>query len=148
MNVYIVECGEYSGRYIAAVFAEEALADAYARANDGSVDEFEVETTISEEEQRHLRPGERAYSVGMDVDGSGAQARAMWSTPEERLGVRMRGGMPERFSFSCWASSEEHAIKQLNDRRSAWLSGPRMAGTRNTQAAYSGGSDHGWREAL
>lgn len=121
-TVYIVECGEYSGRFIAAAYDNQDWADAYARANDGCVLEIEIEETLEEEAKRYLRPGERYYWVGMNRDGNDAQAWPQWNekkaTAPETFGVQ-KGG--RRIVTGCWASSEEHAIKIVNDRRSRWL---------------------------
>lgn len=146
-DIYLVECGEYSGRYVAGAFRTAEEADAAARAWDGYVTEVDF-GELGDKEKRFLRPGERQYHVSMDSDGNNAEASATWSAAEDLLSVRIRDEKPQRFSCTCWAPSEQGAIKILNERRSAWLAGPRAFNKRNVQSSYSGGIDHGWREAI
>ena len=40
-TVFAVMCGEYSSKYLAAVFTDRDNADAYARANKGWVEEHQ-----------------------------------------------------------------------------------------------------------
>lgn len=126
--VYVVELGAYSDRYVAAVFTNEDQAAAYARANDGTVGHFDLDPELGEDEKRHLRPGQHAYSFSMDYDGNQAQAWEIWKDPDESLRVRVSGGKPVRLAGGCWASSEKHAIKILNEKRTGWLIGGQRVG--------------------
>lgn len=118
-TVYVVEGGAYSDKYVAAVFSNRDDANALAYTIDPSgVYELELDPELSEAEKRHIRPGEYAYNMAMDTDGNNAQAWETWREPANELWAR---NDLKRLSSSCWATSEQHAIKILNERRSAWL---------------------------
>ena len=143
-TVWAVMCGAYSAKYLAAVFTEHDRADAFARANDGYVDEYDLDPPLGEAEQRHLRPGEHFYDVTMDVDGQDAEAWEDWSTSTDRyLQCRInKEWQAQRLSGSCWATSEEHAIKILNERRGFWLAQGKPFVNESTDRRY----DYGWRD--
>ena len=145
-RVFIVETGDWEQRGVEAVFRTEAEADAYARAHHGSVECFEI-AILTDNESPFLRPGERFYETGIDADGANGQAYPTWNkTDDDKLAVRIgKDGEPQRFSWGCWASSEEEALKMMRERRKEWMAGPRKVGSHNIQA--SSGSDYGWRSA-
>jgi hypothetical protein len=122
-TVYVVEFGAYSDSYVGGVYTSEDEANAVARTNDGYVSSYELDPPLSEAERRHLRPGECVYRVSMGADGNDAQANPHWGPePSGDLSVRVDSdNVARRLSGDCWARSEEHAIKILNDRRSQWV---------------------------
>ena len=134
MKVYVVCFGAYSDRYVAGVFSNRDEANAWARANNDDVDEFDLDPPLDEQAKRHIRPGLSAYSVAMDHDGNGAQVWEQWVDPDESIAAN-----GHRFNTECWASSKEHAIKIANDRRIQWLAGGKRLGK---------ALNYGWRAAL
>ncbi len=143
MDIYLVEIGAYSDRYIAGAFSKRDDADAYARRHEGHVLCVTVdEEQFDEETRRFLRPGEHSYHVAMAAGGNDAEAEEMWTDPQDYLNV---WGNNERFTGECWASSEEHAIKIVNDRRTQWLA---IGMGREPIKDHFGGNNFGWAKAL
>ncbi len=138
-TVYVVECGEYSSKYVAALFSDSDSAAAYARANEGHVMEYDLDEPLSENETRQLRRGEHRYQVSMDINGLNAQANESWEPlekPVEYLHARIdRDGTPRRINGQCWATSETHAIKIINDRRTQWIANGPHVGLEDRLAA-------------
>ncbi len=118
MKVYIVECGEYSGRYVSAVFDNEDAAYAYALENHGSLSDCEVESGPITYSKRVIRPGERVYWVKMGQDGQNATTMVVETEADEPSAQK-----DDYFGCSVWADSPEHAIKQVNEMRTGWLIG-------------------------
>ncbi len=138
MKVYVVTFGAYSDSYVGCVYTNQDDADATARAGGGYVEEHELDLPLSEAETRHLRPGEHVYQVGMYVDGSGAHADKTWQ-PRPHDGLFADVGYDNKVGYlkgTCWALSEEHAIKILNDRRSQWIAMGSLIGTRKSDGWY------------
>lgn len=113
-TAYVVTQGEYSEYRILGVYTTEELASRVAGLREGRVEAFELDQTID------APAGMYYYYVRMGFDGE--NARASISDPiSEFSGVgqntepryTMFGGI----SRHCWASSAEHAIKMLNDKR-------------------------------
>lgn len=142
-TIYIVEVGEYSDRRIVSAHSNTDEADAIARRYCGSVQELELDEPLGAEEQRMLRPGERAYRVFMQADGSQSSTEVIWQEPE---GGASYGLHNDRFIAECFASSPEHAIKIANERRSAWIAyGKTTSPLRNDP---HGAGRYGWVEAI
>jgi hypothetical protein len=124
MKVYVVGFGSYSDQHNHAAYTSADHADAVARSTGteyepGWVDELELDPPLDEEVTIFIRPGERLYQVVMDGDGNNAQAWVGWDKEStDRFGVAKD---KSRFSCETWATSEEHAIKILNDRRAQWI---------------------------
>lgn len=136
-TIYVVEAGMYSDRYIVGAFTSVDNADAVARAENARVIDVEVDSPLSAEHKRHLRPGERLYHVLMKADGNDVTTDVIFedldTSGRDRYSARY-----DRLMFRCWATSPEHAIKIANERRTGWLlGGKRLATTPNA---------HGWVE--
>lgn len=134
--VYVVRAGEYSDTWTVGVYTKPDHADAVARAKDGYVEDFEIDPALDEDAVRHLRPGERLYQVLMRRDGQEARAWPQWSGDADMY--LSANYAHHNIVGRCWATSEEHAIKIVNDRRIAWLA----AGSPLSRA-----KQHGWADA-
>ncbi len=145
-TVWAVMCGAYSDKYLAAIFTDHDKADAYARAYDGHVSEYELDEVLDEKAARHLRPGEHLYTVAMDADGQNAGAWEYWKGQADTfLDVRIsKEGIAQRLSADTWATSEQHAIKILNERRSFWLA---QSSPVDDKPLKRSGNDYGWRHS-
>ncbi len=121
-TVYVVEFGAYSDSYVGGVYTSQDEANAVARIDGGYVSSYELDPPLSEAEQRHLRPGEHGYQVSMGMDGNDSTINEIWGEVSDGLSVRLNSDdKARRLSGSCWARSEEHALKIMNDRRTQWI---------------------------
>jgi len=121
-TVYVVQSGQYSDRYIVAVFSDEEKAKAYQEYidSDNRIEEYELDC---EEEPDWFKNGYKVYYCwddhsneikcrelnGSELDRSGKDEivrKLMWSTrPEDK-----------QLCVCCKAISEEKAIKIAADK--------------------------------
>ncbi len=144
MKVYVVTHGAYSDTSVTGVYTSRDDANAVARTgDDGYVEEYDLDPPLTEKQARHIRYGESVYNVTMDLDGNDSQVNEHWVS-EVHDGLRVRvdsDNVARRLSGTCWARSEEHAIKIVNDRRSQWVAMGSLVGG-------LAGRDTNWRVAL
>ena len=127
MKIYIVVCGEYSDKWNAAAFTNEEYALAYAAVEDGYV---ELDQPLNEKDERIRQRSEYIYHVRMLINDSGNLNATSYKAFLSEGDVLVA---------SVLARSSEHAIKIINDQRSAWLAGGKRLGTPN---------NYGWAEIL
>ena len=122
--LYGIWYADYSASSVGpAVYSSRDDAEAVCRTSDGLLVEFEVDPPLDEKEQKLRRPGGRAYRVGMDAEGKGADAPAYYNSTEHdaAISIRVWDGHAQRFNTQTWAHDEKHAIKIANDHRTQWL---------------------------
>jgi hypothetical protein len=119
-TVYIVETGQYSDRYVVAVFSDKEKAKAYQRYIDldNDIEEFQLD---SEEEPDWFKNGYKAYYCwtdhltevrcrelnGSEFDRKDENVRkTTWSTRPES----------QQLCITCKAKSEEQAIRIAADK--------------------------------
>lgn len=124
MKVYGVWYADYSNSRVGgAIYTDRDIAEAVCCETEGDLLEFDLDPSLEESTRRYLRPGERFYSVSMDINGNDAEAWPKYpksDTPDESDAVSKDG---KHFSSACWATDEKHAIKIVNERRGGWLAG-------------------------
>ncbi len=118
MKVWIVEFGEYSSRYVSAVYSTEENAKIAAGAH-GEVSEFEIDPAIS----LH-RSGLSPFRVEMSKNGEVLKTENLgyWveENPQYRINFRYPLGVRPavlHLTGTLWAKTEEQAVKATNEHR-------------------------------
>lgn len=119
MKVYLVTIGSYSDYRIAAAFSTEDLAKEFMGRftyPDIRVEEYEVDAGHI----MSLPRGHRRYYAWVSEDGSRSLASVTYDLGEDRM---RWVGFPNdpRFEGRVWATSEEHAVKIISEKRAQAL---------------------------
>ncbi len=121
MKVWIVEFGDYSSRFVSAVYSTEENAKIAAEGGSGGgeISEFDLDPAIS----LH-RSGFSPFHIEMNKDGEVLKVKN-WhyfphESPEHRIGFRYPLGVRPavlQLESTLWAKSEEQAIKSAKEHR-------------------------------
>lgn len=127
-NVWMVTDGDYSDYHVIGVYSTEEHAS-FAASKFGG----EVEEVILDEHIDRLKQGFRIYSVVMGDRGdcqcppyvkpsSRDEYVFFKNSIPRRVGVKFpTNGLPKQLIADVWATSPEHALKIVNEKRIAKL---------------------------
>lgn len=128
-TVWVVEDGEYSDYHVVGVFTSRENAERIKQLCGGEVSEWPIDPAIEE-----LNAGLWPYSVCMAIDGTTERVTRVDTMSYYSLndGVRLwkrtqapayRGtpGVQDAIFGTVWAESEQHAVKIVNEKRTAYL---------------------------
>lgn len=116
-KVYIVQCGDYSDRHVAAVFSTKDLADEAARTMFGDVDEFDVDPEFVRRNEGVVIFDVYSMANSVEVDRVSACPHSLFTDYAEHASLqevsKWASGV---LATKCFAMDEAHATKIAADR--------------------------------
>jgi hypothetical protein len=129
-KVYIVTAGEYSDYHMCAAFGTRELAEIYIQGIDEGGYDYGIEELELNPQEARLRKGYHMYRVTMYKNGDTKRIEVLdFARNHEKeetkivsIGEYVKYSPPlweskPGVSVTCWAKSDEHAVKITNEHR-------------------------------
>jgi hypothetical protein len=128
-TVWVIEDGEYSDYHVVGVFTSKENAERIRQLAGGTVAEWDMDPAIEE-----LNAGLWPYSVRMAIDGTTERVErqdglssydigrtvSLWERTKAPA-YRDKPGTQDALMGIVWAESDQHAVKIVNEKRTAYL---------------------------